>query len=156
MKIGQPSGGLFWIVACMCPISCPHLHSRGEDWKGRLVHEDAKKEGLLLGWCCFPRRSVILNRGHHKCRLVCRPCGVPRNQSKYTRKIWRKPEKLLVLCGISWGWLKLHSLPEKSLEDEYGVLCQDLEEGALHLLMHPTNAPFKGPLFQSISGGWVP
>ena len=30
-------------------------------------------------------------------------------------------------------------------EHEHCVLCQDLEEGALHLLMHPTDAPFEGP-----------
>ena len=29
---------------------------------------------------------------------------------------------------------------KKSQEDEHCVLCQDLEEGALHLLMHPTDS----------------
>ena len=44
-------------------------------------------------------------------RLVRRPRGTPRNHSKYTRKVWKKPEKLLALCGISGdGHRYLHFL----------------------------------------------
>ena len=114
-------------------------------WRKRMMRKRASflKEVVFVDEVYFSIKALTGGR------LVCRPRRTPRNYSKYTRKVWKKPVKLLALCGISEdGYRYLHFL-KKGKRTNLNSFVSLLKKA-------PSTSSLEGPHvqdYQSIPGG---
>ena len=115
-----------------------------------MQEDDAYRKRACFWGDVVSSTKLLPNRGHHSLGVDLSAVHVvfPATNQNTLRRFGGS-QRNCWSCAVSLddGQHYIHFL-KKCQEDEHGVLCQDLEKGALYLLMHPTDAPFEGPHFQ--------